>query len=241
MATKGLFISFEGGEGAGKSTQVGLLLARLRAHGHEAISVREPGGTPLGEQVRSWVKSVDVAPATELLLFASARAQLVEKVIKPSLERGRIVVADRFADSTVAYQGYGRGLPLDLVESVNKVATGGLMPDITFLLDLPVEAAMERIGRPQLGLESQGKATAGRADEAGQSKFEEAGSAFHRRVRSGFLKLVKAEPRRILLMDAANPGDEIAAAVWQAVEPALKSRQAAEAESKAKPGQSRLI
>ncbi len=241
MAAKGLFISFEGGEGAGKSTQVGLLLARLRQRGFDAVSVREPGGTPLGEQVRAWVKSVDVAPATELLLFASARAQLVDKVIKPSLEKGRIVVADRFADSTVAYQGYGRGLPLDLVEAVNKVATGGVIPDITFLLDLPTEAGMERIGKPQLGLEAQGKAALGRPDEAGQSKFEEAGLAFHRRVRSGFLKMVKAEPRRILLMDATKAGNEIAASVWQIVEQALTTREAAQSESRGHPGQSRLI
>ncbi len=241
MAVKGLFISFEGGEGAGKSTQVGLLLARLRERGFDALSVREPGGTPLGEQVRAWVKSVDVAPATELLLFASARAQLVDKVIKPSLERGRVVVADRFADSTVAYQGYGRGLPLELVEAVNKVATGGVMPDITFLLDLPIESAMERIGKPQLGLGMEAKAAAGRADEAGQSKFEEAGVAFHRRVRSGFLKMVKAEPQRMLLVDATKPGDEIAASVWQIVERALERREAAQPESKGQPGQSRLI
>ncbi len=241
MAAKGLFSSFEGGEGAGKSTQVGLLLARLRQRGFDAVSVREPGGTPLGEQVRAWVKSVDVAPATELLLFASARAQLVDQVIKPSLEKGRIVVADRDADSTVAYQGYGRGLPLDLVEAVNKVATGGVIPDITFLLDLPTEAGMERIGKPQLGLEAQGKAALGRPDEAGQSKFEEAGLAFHRRVRSGFLKMVKAEPRRILLMDATKAGNEIAASVWQIVEQALTTREAAQSESRGHPGQSRLI
>jgi dTMP kinase len=151
------------------------------------------------------------------------------------------VVADRFADSTVAYQGYGRGLPLELVESVNKVATGGVMPDITFLLDVPVETAMERIGKPQLGLEAQGKGALGRPDEAGQSKFEEAGLAFHRRVRSGFLKMVKAEPRRILLMDATKPGDEIAAAVWQIIEQAFAAQEPPAPESKAKPGQSRLI
>jgi dTMP kinase len=222
----GLFISFEGGEGAGKSTQAALLTTRLQEVGQAVVSVREPGGTPLGEKIRPWVKGVEMTPQTELLLFAAARAQLVATVIRPSLQGGKIVIADRFADSTTAYQGYGRGLPLDLVRAANQAATGGVMPDLTFLLDQPAEQGLQRIGEAQLGLplgddEEQGNSR-GRMDDAAQSKFEQQGLAFHRKVRSGFLKLAGEEPHRILVVDAAKLEEEIAEAVWQRVETRLR-------------------
>ena len=203
----GLFITFEGGEGTGKTTQVVLLTQRLRETGLDVVAVREPGGTPVGEDVRRWVKGEALAPETELLLFAAARAELVSHVIRPSLAAGNIVIADRYADSTMAYQGYGRGLSLDTVRSVNQAATGGLTPDLTFLLDLPVEEGLQRAG--------------GRQDGTHETKFEREAMAFHRRLRSGFLKLVKLEPERILLVDAAKPPEAIAGAVWTHVQPRL--------------------
>ena len=208
----GLFISFEGGEGAGKSTQVALLVQRLRAHGANVVAVREPGGTPLGEQVRPWVKGKRLAPQTELLLFAAARAELVATVIAPVLVQGSVVVADRYADSTIAYQGYGRRLPLDLVRAVNQAATGGLAPAVTFLLDLPAEEGLRRAG-DRLQQHATG--------DDGHTKFEEEEIAFHRRLRSGFLRLAKDEPHRILVMDAAKLPEVTADAVWRRVLPLL--------------------
>ncbi|MSQ25192.1 MAG: dTMP kinase [Dehalococcoidia bacterium] len=207
-----LFISFEGGEGTGKSTQAALLVQRLRASGATVVAVREPGGTPLGEQVRPWVKSQRLAPQTELLLFAAARAELVATVIAPTLAQGSVVVADRYADSTIAYQGYGRRLPLDLVRAVNQAATGGLAPAVTFLLDLPAEEGLRR-ARARLQQNATG--------DDGHTKFEHEEIAFHRRLRSGFLRLAKEEPHRILVMDATRPADAIAAAVWRRVQPLL--------------------
>ena len=207
-----LFISFEGGEGAGKSTQAALLLQRLRAQGVPAIAVREPGGTPLGEQIRPWVKGQRLSPQTELLLFAAARAELVATVIAPALAQGSVVVADRYADSTIAYQGYGRRLPLDLVRAVNQAATGGLAPTFTFLLDLPAE---EGLTRARARLEQ------GTTADDGYTKFEREEIAFHRRLRSGFLHLAKEEPHRILVMDAAKSTEAVAAAVWRRVQPLL--------------------
>ena len=202
-----LFISFEGGEGAGKSTQITLLAERLRSKGLAVVTVREPGGTTVGEEVRRWVKGVKLSPETELLLFAAARAELVAQVIRPSLQEGHIVLADRYADSTLAYQGYGRGLSLELVRAVNQAATGGLTPSLTFLLDLPAEEGLARAD--------------GRPNEPGQTKFEEEDLAFHRRLRSGYLKLVKQDPNRILLMDSSKPAGQVAEAVWRSVAPLL--------------------
>jgi dTMP kinase len=221
-----LFISFEGGEGAGKSTQAALLAQRLKEAGREIVALREPGGTPVGENVRRWVKGVALAPETELLLFAAARAELVATVIRPSLEAGKDVIADRYADSTMAYQSYGRRLPLDLVRAVNQAATRGLMPHITFLLDQPVERGLARVGKPQLGLALEGGPQGpGRMDEAGQSKFEREGIAFHRRVRSGYLKLAGEEPQRILVMDASQPAERIAQAVWERVQRLIEAQR----------------
>ena len=222
------FLTFEGGEGAGKSTQVARLAQRLREAGREVVTVREPGGTSLGEDVRRWVRGVNVSRVTELLLFAAARAELVATAIRPSLERGAVVIADRYADSTTAYQGYGRGIDLEVVRAVNNAATGGLTPDLTLLLDLPTEEGLARagvhgqqkaskrsVGQLGLGLE-EGAPASSRREEQG-SRFEQESLAFHRRVRSGFLKVVKESPHRVLLLDATKSADEVSEAVWAVV------------------------
>lgn len=224
----GFFITFEGGEGAGKSTQVRLLAQRLRAEGHDVVPVREPGGTPLGEEVRRWVKSADVSNETELFLFAAARAELVATTIKPNLQRGAIVVADRFADSTIAYQGYARGINLDLVRTVNEMATDGLVPDLTLLLDLPAEQGLDRVGmgkhtkgrKPTVGhdrLQLEQTAAESIRDEKEGLRFEQESLHFHRKVRSGFLKLVKESPHRMLLLDATKSANDVSEAIWHAV------------------------
>ena len=209
----GIFITFEGGDGTGKSTQVRLLAARLQEQGRPLVGVREPGGTTLGEQIRPWIKGVHMAPETELLLFAAARAQLVREVINPALASGKTVIADRFADSTIAYQGHGRGLSIDLVRAVNQAATGGVRPALTLLLDLPAEAAIARANDRPL-------------NSLSESKFEREEIAFHRRVRSGFLKLAAEEPGRILVMDASKPPEQIAEAIFRRVQALLPGKRA---------------
>ena len=200
MAHSGRFIVIEGGEGAGKSRLLAALGERLSASGREIVLTREPGGTPLGEQVRSLVVR-DVAVGdhlAELLLFEAARAHHVATVIRPALERGALVLCDRFAASSVAYQGYGRGLGRDIVERANAIATGGLTPDLTLLLDLPVEAGLAR-----------------RAGEGAANHFDRETVAFHERVRAGFLELAREAPDAWRIIDAAQPFDavlEVAAA-----------------------------
>ena len=201
----GLFITFEGGEGTGKTTQTAMLLARLRAEGHAALGLREPGGTPLGDYIREWLKRTDepVAAEAELFLFAAARAQLTRAEITPALAEGKTVVVDRYADSTTVYQGDGRRLPRGLVRAVNAAATGGLTPSLTVLLDAPPRPMLER--------------AAGRAGGDGLDRFEAAGGAFHRRVRAGFRRLARREPQRWLVLDALAPAEATAAAVWERV------------------------
>jgi dTMP kinase len=198
-----VFIVFEGGDGAGKSTQCRALLGRLRRRGIPARLTREPGGTPLGESLRRALKSQpDLSAAAELFLFCAARAQLVQQVIRPALRDGVTVICDRFTASTVAYQGYGRGLDLDLVHQLNQVATGNLSPDLTILLDLPAEAALARRTRPGDG-------------------FEAAPLEFHRRVRRGYLDQAAGSPRQWLVLDAALPQQVLARQVWAKVQPLL--------------------
>ncbi|WP_288434661.1 dTMP kinase [uncultured Deinococcus sp.] len=198
----GLFLTFEGPEGAGKSTQLAALVRRLRAAGHTVTETREPGGTLLGTEVRRVVldPALEMGPLPEFLLYSASRAQLVAEVIRPALERGEVVVCDRYADSTLAYQGYGRGLDLGFLERVTQEATGGLRPDLTVLLDLD----------PALGL--------ARAAQRGQpDRLERADLAFHTRVREGFLALAAAEPGRVLVMDATRPENDLSADIWTAV------------------------
>lgn len=202
----GLFVTLEGGDGAGKSTLLRLLAERATGRVPEVVVTREPGGTPLGERLRAALLGTSPldqasapAPIAELLVFAAARAQLVAETIRPALQRGALVLCDRFADSTVAYQQYGRGLPAAQVGAVNSVATAGLVPALTVLLDLdPAEALRRRA--------------------AAENYFEEETMAFHQRVRAGFAALAAAEPARWLVLDAARPPEALAAAAWPRVE-----------------------
>lgn len=176
-ADQGVFIVLEGGEGVGKSTQWQRLVQQLKAAGHDVVALREPGGTPAGDAVRSVLLSPDsdLAPAAEALLFAASRAQLVEAVIQPALQRGAMVIVDRFLLSTYAYQGAGRGLPLTDLRRVNHLATGGLAPDITLLLDMPLEQAMARMS------------ARGTTD-----RLEREGVSFHERVQAAFVEATTA-------------------------------------------------
>ncbi|MFI7579632.1 dTMP kinase [Kocuria sp. M1N1S27] len=198
---RGFFVVFEGGDGAGKSTQVGRLVDALRAEGHDALRTREPGGTPLGEKVRDLVLDPahgPVDPRTEALLFAAARAAHVAQLIRPALAAGRTVVCDRFADSSAAYQGAGRGLGLDRVAELNAWATAGLVPDLTVLLDVP---------------SGTGRARREARDGTSGDRLETEPDAFHDANRRAFLELAHRDPGRYLVLDATRPAGEIAAAV----------------------------
>ncbi len=195
----GLFLTFEGPEGAGKTTQIGLLEQTLRDADHRVTRTREPGGDRVGERVRELLLQGEMGAEAELLLFAAARAQNVRDIVQPALEAGHIVVCDRFTDSTIAYQGYARNLPLDLIRQINAFATRGLVPHRTFLLDLP----------PEIGLSRQSP------DE--QNRLDRESLAFHQRVRQGFLDVAHAEPERIVLIDATRSTEEVATDLRTAV------------------------
>jgi len=204
-----LFITFEGGEGSGKSVQAKVLYRTLSQLTIPVILTREPGGTPLGKKISyrlKWAKDTDISPLTELLLFNASRAQLVSEVIRPNLEKGKFVICDRYADSTTAYQGYGRGLGLEMVEAINNAATQGLKPDLIVLLDIPVEEGLARKRVKK------------------QDRFEQEDIAFHQRVRDGFLKLAADEPQRWLVIDATQSKEEIEEIIWQRVSQLLSSR-----------------
>ena len=213
---KGLFIVFEGGEGSGKSTQAERLLQRLAESGNRAVLVREPGTTALGLYLREYLKSKrPLTLEAELLLFAAARAQLVAEEIKPALDRGITVVADRYTGSTIAYQGFGRGIKQDVIHYMNEYVTGGLEPDITFLLDTDPSEGLNRVGSPQLqmALMPEDTAEVGRADLAGHRRFEDQSMAFHNRVRQGYLEVAKDTPGWQTI-DARLPIEELADQVW---------------------------
>lgn len=219
----GLFISFEGGEGSGKSTQAGLLAQRLRDEGWQVVSVREPGSTPLGDRVRELLKNYPMSHGAELLLFGAARAELVAQTIKPALKAGYTVVADRYADSTTAYQRYGRKLPARLVDAVIEAATQGVEPDLTVLLDLPPELGLRRLGR-QLDFSHRDTppGDTSRLDEEGRVRFEEEPLAFHQRVRKGYQRLAQRKPQRWLVVDATLGQEAIHEEVWARVRPLLQ-------------------
>lgn len=207
MTDKGRFITFEGGEGCGKSTQVKRLAAALEAKGVKVLLTREPGGTRLAEMIRTLLKDETEDPPVdraELLLFLAARAQLVRNVIRPALEAGTWVLSDRFSDSTIAYQGYGRGLSVDFVKAANDFACEGLTPDLTFLLDVEPSVAVQRMR----GREA--------ATNTSADRIERAGDDFHARLRRGFLELAAANPSRIVAIDASGTPDEVARAVLSA-------------------------
>ena len=203
----GLFLSFEGGEASGKSVQAKRLADRLRAEGRDVVSVREPGSTPVGERVRDIVlhaQDIPLALNAQALLYSTARAQLVRDVIRPALAAGKIVIVDRFYDSTLAYQGYGHGADLDQLRAVTDFAVGDTRPRRTILLDLPVEAAEGR--------------AASRKPGRAWDRFEAEARAFHERVRQGYLRLADAEPRRFAVIRADRDVGAVAADVWIEVE-----------------------
>ena len=206
--TPGIFITFEGSEGCGKTTQIERLARRLAAggSGREVLTLREPGGTPLGEEVRRLLKHTapgwSVVPEAELLLFAASRAQLVRETITPALAAGRVVLCDRFLDSTTVYQGVARRLEPASVTLVNDLAAGGLWPDVTFLLDLPAELALGRARRRDL--------TAGQ----GPDRMEQEAPVFYEQVRAGYLRLAEAFSDRFVVIDASLPIDEIEGLIW---------------------------
>jgi dTMP kinase len=209
----GLFITFEGVEGSGKSTQVSLLAARLRELGREVVTTREPGGTPTGEMIRDILqhhKSQEpITERTEALLFAASRAQHVARVIRPAVDRGAVVICDRYLDSTLAYQGFGRSMPLDGLRAINGFGIEGMQPGLTLLLDLDVVDALARMRRRQQEL------------AVAADRFEREASAFHQRVRDGFLALAAAEPARFRIVNANQEPGAVFAAVWQAVQERL--------------------
>ena len=219
----GRFIVFEGCEGSGKSTQAERLYRRLADSGLAALLVREPGTTPLGLHLRDYLKSkLPLTPESELLLFAAARAQLVADQIRPSLDQGITVISDRYAGSTIAYQGYGQRINRDVIDYVNAYVTGGLYPGLTFLLDIDPEEGLHRVGKPQLqmALSPDDSADVGRAEVEGQRRFEDRSLAFHKRVRRGYLGLAEACPGWHKL-DARLPEDELAEHIWDIVSPLL--------------------
>ncbi|MBF4163265.1 dTMP kinase [Nocardioides acrostichi] len=203
-ADRGVFVCFEGGEGSGKSTQSRLLREHLEQHGHEVVLTFEPGDTPVGQQVRRIVLSPEtgaLAPKAEVLLYAADKAEHVDTVVRPALERGAVVVTDRYVDSTLAYQGAGRTLPAHEVEQIGRWATGDLRPHLTVLLDLEPEQGLGRF--------------------AERDRIEGESLGFHQRVRAAFLDLARLDDAHYLVLDARRPVDEIAAAVRDRVTPLL--------------------
>jgi len=206
---RGKFITLEGPEGSGKSTQAQRLCARLEERGLEVVKAREPGGTATGELIREILQhnraGEPLFPESEALLFAASRAQLVRSVIEPALERGAWVVCDRFADSTTAYQGYGRGFPVEDMISINSFAVGASEPDITLLLDLEVELGFDRMRQRNL------------KNGMGEDRFEREAIGFHEKVRRGYLALAERFPSRFLVIDASMDEDNVEVSVWNMV------------------------
>jgi dTMP kinase len=199
-----LFVTFEGPDGAGKSTQIRLVADRLAELGYDVIITREPGGTPLGERVRSVLLDPGdcaIVPRAEALLMTAARAQHVEDVIRPGLQRGALVLCDRFSDSTLAYQGAGRGLPEDELRTLQGFATGDLQPDLSILLDLPAEAGLKRRAASGTPL----------------NRLDQDSLAFHQRVRQWYVDATKRQPERWLLLDANRAPDDLAESICQAI------------------------
>lgn len=205
----GCFITFEGVEGCGKTTQIKLLAQHLTEQGHMVIVTREPGGCPIADQARAILLDANnraMTPTTELLLYAAARAQHVQEIVKPALAAGKIVLCDRFTDATIAYQGYGRGLDPTTIAYLNNLATGGLKPRLTVLLDCPVEVGLKRALDRING-----------AAGAREERFELESVLFHRKVRDGYLKLAEDEPERFIIIDGSRQVQETEAAITAAV------------------------
>ncbi len=197
-----LFITFEGAEGSGKSSQAKVLYRKLSQLAIPAVLTHEPGGTSVGRRLArclKWAQDTGISPLTELLMFNASRAQLVEEVIQPNLKGGKVVICDRYADSTIAYQSYGRGLDLEMVKAVNNTATRGLNPGLTVLLDISAEEGLVRKGAKR------------------RDRFEQEDIDFHQRVREGYLKLAASEPKRWLVIDGSQSREKIKEIIWQRV------------------------
>ncbi|WP_419904311.1 dTMP kinase [Kiloniella sp.] len=202
--SRGIFISLEGGEGAGKSTQIKSLSKNLLSNGLRNILTREPGGTPGAEEIRDLIVRGDVSrwtPKTEALLVFASRQEHVEKVIKPALSSGDWVICDRFADSSVAYQGIGHGLGAESIENLHQWVLGDFKPDLTLILDLPVSIGLERTQGHSLG----------------ENRFEDMDTSFHERMREGFLSIARDNPDRCTVIDATKSQDEVASDIWDVV------------------------
>lgn len=205
---KGIFISLEGIEGTGKTTQARLLSERLTEKGYEVMLTQEPGGTVIGNRIREILLHVDhreMSYMTELLLYNAARAQHLSEKILPAVKQGQVVITDRFSDSTVAYQGYGRGIDISLINSLDSIATGGIKPHLTILFDLDIETGLNR----NRGIN--------KIDRLELEDIE-----FHKRVRDGYLRIFEKEPDRIKVVDASLPAEQVSAKVWEIVEWLLK-------------------
>lgn len=198
---KGLFITFEGGDGCGKTTQIELLDKYLKDKGYETLLTREPGAKGLGIKIREILLNYDgdVSPNCESFLFLADRAQHVDCIIKPAIEQGKIILCDRHTDSTVAYQGYGRGLDIDRINMLNNIATSGLKPDLTIVLDVDVETSMQRVGKEK-------------------DRMESAGIEFFKRVRQGFLEIAKKEPQRVKVISSSDTIENIHKQIIELVE-----------------------
>jgi dTMP kinase len=212
---KGLFITFEGTEGSGKSTQIPILAERLRALGRHVRTLREPGGTPIGEEIRHTLKhstaNQAMTPEAELLLMNASRAQLVREVVRPALAAGEIVLCDRYYDSTTAYQGYGRQLDLLMVQTIIDLAVGSTRPDLTLLLLVPQRLSQARRLARQSTLPFM------------RDRIEEADESFFARVAKGYAAIAAAEPKRIKTLDATGDVPTVQAAIWRLVEPLVQS------------------
>jgi dTMP kinase len=209
----GLFITFEGPDGSGKTTQAQLLYEYLQECDYPVFLTREPGGTGIGDQIREVLHSLEnteMLPRAEILLYSASRAQLVGQIIRPHLARGEIVLCDRYADSTLAYQGYGHGLDLQVLQVITSFATGGLKPDLTIYLDIDVEEGLRR------------KLAAHQVGEAEWNRMDQQELAFHRRVREGYLQMAAAEPERWVVIEAAQPADVAQRAIRAKVEAKLR-------------------
>ena len=196
------FITFEGGDGSGKTTQLKVIENYLRARGRSCLSTREPGGTSLGQLIRQVLLEVgtqSITSPTELFLYLADRAQHMHEVVIPALKQGKIVLCDRHTDSTLAYQGYGRGIDLSLLRSLNDIANEGIKPDLTLLFDCPAEIGLSRT------VQRQPQTSSGRNED----RFEREKIEFHERVRAGFLELARAEPNRFRIVDAARSAEEV--------------------------------
>lgn len=212
MASRGFFLTLEGVDGCGKTTQLELLIARLKAAGRDPVRVQEPGGTRIGLEIRKILldkANADLDPTAELLLYFASRAQNIAEVIRPALTRGQVVVADRFTDATMAYQGYGRGLGVEAVRAVEAIACGGLRPDLTLWLDIDPAVGVNR------ALERNPSA---KNDE---TRMEQEGREFYRRVYAGYQEIAAAEPERVARIDASGTIEEVADLIWAKVNAVL--------------------